>query len=92
MAQSRRNLSEAIARARANNLDVRSAAPSARRARVSQARGGYLPNVDLTETWQRGNQPVFVFSSLLAQRQFAAANFAIDALNHPDQPATSARR
>jgi outer membrane protein TolC len=27
---------------------------------------------------------VFVFSSLLASRQFTAANFAIDALNHPD--------
>jgi hypothetical protein len=25
--------------------------------------------VDLVESWQRGNQPVFVFSSLLAQRQ-----------------------
>jgi outer membrane protein TolC len=27
---------------------------------------------------------VFVFSSLLASRQFAASNFAIDSLNHPD--------
>jgi outer membrane protein TolC len=38
----------------------------------------------VTESWQRGDQPVFVFSSLLASRQFAPANFAIDALNHPD--------
>ena len=52
--------------------------------RVIQARAGYWPKVDLLESWQRGNQPVFVFSSLLAQRQFTAANFALDALNHPE--------
>jgi outer membrane protein TolC len=39
--------------------------------------------VDVAESWQRGNHPVFVFSSLLAQRQFTAAGFALDALNHP---------
>jgi outer membrane protein len=44
----------------------------------------------VTETVQRGNQPVFVFSSLLSQRRFAAANFAIPALNHPD-PVTNTR-
>jgi len=47
------------------------------------ARGGYFPRVDVSESWQRGNHPVFVFSSLLAQRQFSAADFALDALNHP---------
>jgi outer membrane protein TolC len=36
------------------------------------------------ESWQRGDQPVFVFSSLLSARRFAAENFALDALNHPD--------
>ena len=40
--------------------------------------------MDVAESWQRGNQPVFVFSSLLAQRQFTAADFALGALNHPD--------
>jgi hypothetical protein len=49
-----------------------------------QARAGYWPKVDVAESWQRGNQPVFVFSSLLAQRQFTAADFALGALNHPD--------
>jgi outer membrane protein TolC len=38
----------------------------------------------VTESWQRGDQPVFVFSSLLSSRQFAAENFAIDSLNHPE--------
>ena len=55
-----------------------------RRSALTQARAGYLPKVDVAESWQRGNQPVFVFSSLLAQRQFTAADFALDALNHPD--------
>ena len=52
--------------------------------RARQARAGWLPRLDVTETWQRGNQPVFVFGSILAQRSFTQENFAIDALNHPD--------
>jgi outer membrane protein TolC len=85
-AQAPLSLADTIARARAQNLDARSAAVAEREAehRVTQARAGYLPRVDLSESWQRGNQPVFAFSSLLAQRRFTAANFAIDALNHPD--------
>jgi outer membrane protein TolC len=85
-AQTPLTLTEAIARARAQNPDAGSAAASEREAaqRVTQARAGYLPKVDLAESWQRGNQPVFVFSSLLAQRQFTPADFALGALNHPD--------
>ena len=80
------SLSDAIARAKANHPDAAAAAATERAAvrTATEARAGYLPTVDLIESWQRGNQPVFVFSSLLAQRQFTAANFAIDALNHPD--------
>ena len=85
-AQTPLTLTEAIARARAQNPDAGSTAAAEREAaqRVTQARAGYLPKVDVAESWQRGNQPVFVFSSLLAQRQFTAADFALDALNHPD--------
>jgi outer membrane protein TolC len=84
-AQSPLSLSEAIARAKARNPDAGSAAVAEREAaeRVTQARGGYFPKVDVAESWQRGNHPVFVFSSLLAQRQFTAADFALDALNYP---------
>ena len=84
-AQTRLTLPEAIARARSQNLDVRSAAAAEREAaqRIRQARAGFLPTVDVTESWQRGNQPVFVFGSLLAQRRFTAADFALDALNQP---------
>lgn len=85
-AQAPLSLADAIARAQARNADARAAEAAERQAdaRLAQARAGYLPNVDATESWQRGNHPVFVFSSLLAQRQFTAANFAIDALNHPE--------
>lgn len=84
--QTRLTLSEAVARARAQNLDARSAAAAEAEAaeRITQARGGYFPRVDFTESWQRGDQPVFVFGSLLSQRQFTADNFAIGPLNHPD--------
>jgi outer membrane protein len=85
-AQAPLTLADAIARARARNPDTSSAAAAERAAeqRVTQARAGYLPRVDVSESWQRGNQPVFVFSSLLAQRQFTADDFALSALNRPD--------
>jgi len=84
-AQSPLSLSEAISRATTRNPDVGSAAAAEREAaeRVTQAHAGYLPRVDLEESWQRGNQPAFVFGSRLAQRQFTTADFALDALNHP---------
>jgi outer membrane protein TolC len=84
-AQSPLSLADAIARARANNPDAGSSAAAEREAaqRMTQARAAYWPKVDVAESWQRGNQPVFVFSSLLTQRQFTAADFVLDALNHP---------
>jgi outer membrane protein len=83
--QSPLSLPEAIARAKAANPDAGAAAAVERAARehVTQARASYFPKIDLAESWQRGNHPVFVFSSLLAQRRFSAADFALDALNHP---------
>jgi outer membrane protein len=79
-------LDDAVALALERNPDMRaaSAGEDAAAARVGQARAGWLPRVDFTEGWQRGDHPVFVFSSLLAQRRFTAADFALDALNHPD--------
>ncbi len=53
-------------------------------ARTTEARSGFFPRLSVSEAWQRGDEPVFVFGSLLSSRQFAASNFAIDALNHPD--------
>jgi outer membrane protein len=84
-AQPTLSLPEAIARAKAHNPDAGSASAAEREAaeRVTQVRAGYFPKVDVAESWQRGDQPVFVFSSLLAQRQFTAASLALEALNHP---------
>jgi outer membrane protein TolC len=59
-------------------------------ARVQGAQSGFWPRIDLTETVQRGNNPVFAFSSLLSQRRFTAANFAVPSLNNPD-PITNTR-
>jgi adhesin transport system outer membrane protein len=84
-AQTPLSLSEAIARAKAHNPDVGAAAVAEQEAaeRVTQARGGYFPKVDVEESWSRGNNSTFVFSSQLAQRQVTAADLALDALNHP---------
>lgn len=84
-AQPSLSLSEAIRRARINNPDVGIAAVAEQEAaqRITEARGAYFPRIDVSESWQRGNNPVFVFSSLLAQRQFTSADFGLDALNHP---------
>ena len=85
-AQPALTLADAIARAKAHNPDAGSAAAAEREAaqRVTVVRGGRFPKVDASESWQSSNHPVFVFSSLLAQRQFTAADFALDKLNHPD--------
>jgi outer membrane protein TolC len=79
-------LDRAVQQALAQNASLRAsrAAVSEADARVAETRSGWYPRVSVTETWQRGNQPVFVFGSLLSSREFAAKNFAIDALNHPD--------
>jgi len=77
---------QAVAEALAGNRALAAQRSSTEQARagMSEARSGWLPRITVSESWQRGNQPVFVFSSLLSARRFAASNFAIDALNHPD--------
>lgn len=92
LAQMPLTLEEAMKRARGETVDARALASrfDEAEARVRQAQSGFWPLVDLTETVQRGNNPVFAFSSLLSQRRFSAANFAIPSLNHPD-PITNTR-
>ena len=50
---------------------------------VRAARAGYLPRLSYSESYLRSNNPVFVFGSLLNQRQFGPANFDIARLNNP---------
>ena len=92
LAQTLLTLEDAIQRAQGDTADARALASSIEEAnaRIQRAQSGFWPRVDLAETVQRGNQPVYVFSSLLSQRRFTAANFAIPALNHPD-PVTNTR-
>ena len=86
VAQEVLTLEGAVRDALAHNASLRAAQAAAAEAseHVGEAGAGWLPRLSFTETWQRGDQPVFVFSSLLASRQFTATDFAIDALNHPD--------
>jgi outer membrane protein TolC len=85
-AQEPLSLESAIQEAVSRNPSLRGAeaGADAAAAGVSAARSALFPRISFTESWQRGDQPVFVFSTLLASRRFAASNFAIDALNHPD--------
>lgn len=79
------SLHDALQLALQQNVSLKAshAAVNASSARIQGARAGMLPQVNYSESFTRSNNPVFVFSSLLAQRQFAQDNFEIDALNRP---------
>jgi outer membrane protein TolC len=84
-AQNALTLDQAVVEALAHNRTLAGARAGADQADagVDVARAAYFPRVSFVESWQRGDQPVFVFGALLSARRFAADNFAIDALNHP---------
>jgi len=85
-AQERLPLSEVVARALEHNPDLAVDEPGQQAARLEYkaARAGYLPRLDFEQSYQAGNNPVFVFGTLLNQRRFTADNFALSALNSPD--------
>lgn len=60
--------------------EARSAAAEARE---KEARAARIPRVDLSESVMRGNNPVFVFGSLLEQGEFAPRHFDAGFLNAP---------
>jgi outer membrane protein TolC len=66
------------------SLEAARAKVNAAAARVDQAKSGHLPRLRYEESFQSGNNPVYVFGTLLTQRQFTSANFALDSLNRPD--------
>ena len=66
------------------SVEAMSAGLRAAASRIRQAKAGRLPKVAYMESYQRSDNPVFVFSGLLSQRRFAEGNFAIGTLNHPD--------
>lgn len=53
-------------------------------AQVDEARGAQWPTVQLSETVVNGNNPVFVFGSLLEQARFREGNLFLPRLNNPD--------
>jgi len=50
---------------------------------ITVAKAFRYPRLDFSEGFTRGNNPVYVFGTLLTQRQFTAANFALSFLNTP---------
>jgi outer membrane protein TolC len=85
-AQEPLTVDRAVQAALAQNAGLRAARAGVDEASSSATavRSGFFPRISISESWQRGDEPVFVFSSLLSARRFGAENFAIDALNHPD--------
>jgi TolC family type I secretion outer membrane protein len=52
--------------------------------RVVQGRAGFLPRLNVSEGFQRSNNPPQVFSNKLSQENFTPQDFAIDRLNQPN--------
>ena len=84
-AQEPLSLKDAVHLALKQNKSIQAAgaATKAAESRITVARGGSLPKINYSESWTRSDNPVFVFSSLLTQRQFGEQNFQIHALNEP---------
>jgi outer membrane protein len=55
----------------------------AARARLKEVQSAWYPRFDFHQDFTRGNNPVYVFGSKLTQRQFTAADFALNSLNTP---------
>ena len=78
-------LPEAVELALKNNPTVQAADAYAEAVRhgIAVAKAGRYPRLDFSESFMRGNNPVYVFGSLLTQRQFTARNFDLALLNVP---------
>ncbi len=83
LAQEPLSLKDAVHLALKQNKSIQAAgaATKAAESRITGARGGSLPKANYSESWTRSDNPVFVFSSLLTERQFGEQNFQIRALN-----------
>ena len=65
-------------------IQASSAAKQATQIRIEQVRSSLLPQVGYSEAYQRSDNPVFVFGSLLTQHQFTEQNFGLGSLNQPN--------
>ena len=80
------SLPQAVQQALAHHPSMEAATARMRAAesRIAQARSGWVPHASYSESFQSGNNPVYVFGALLTQHQFTAANFDITSLNRPN--------
>lgn len=78
-------LEQAVQMALAKNpaLKAQAEESTVARAQTQQARAAWFPRVDFSQSFLRGNDPVYVFGTLLRQRRFTAANFGLPGLNAP---------
>ena len=85
MTDSRLTLDEAVRIALAEHPGISIASANERIAstRVREARSAWLPDLEASESVTRGNNPVFVFGSLLEQGRFGPSNFDPQFLNNP---------
>lgn len=78
-------LPQAVELALKNNPSIKAASDygDAVRRGIAVAEARRYPRLDFSEDFTRGNNPVYVFGSLLTQRQFTAQNFQFGFLNTP---------
>jgi len=85
-AQEKLTLEQAVQKALQSNpeLAIDGPARAAANSELAASRAGYLPRLDVEQSVLGGNNPVYVFGTLLTQRHFTADNFALPSLNTPD--------
>src|SRR5664279_3731869 len=78
-------LQQAVQEAREKNPTVQAADAYAKAVHqgIAEARAGWMPRIDFSEGFTRGNNPVFVLGGLLTERQFTASDFGLGSLNTP---------
>ncbi len=85
VAQESLTLSEAVAHALESNPELAIDEPGRQAANeeFKAAKERYLPRLDFEMSYLAGNNPAFVFSTLLTQQKFTEENFDIERLNSP---------
>lgn len=85
-AQEKLTLEQAVQKALQSNPELAIDAPAraAANSELAASRAGYLPRLDVEQSVLGGNNPVYVFGTLLTQRHFTTADFALPSLNAPD--------
>ncbi len=85
-AEEQLTLAQALSKALEHNPELAVDAPTraAAQSELEATHAGYLPRIDFEQGYTGGNNPVYVFGTLLTQRRFTADNFALSSLNNPN--------